>query len=269
MNSQNNSQSEKRFLQFLKEFATDCGFYGDIRQVFITRFDPSNLGLNNKNLVNKIEWNNPPDDCQDLEKETQKILFQRFQDHLGSIIKELEKKGCFIKRKGSGRPKKGETPWEQAYKCLREKFIQWKAEQDCNAASELDNRLPKKFKVYVNGKNIISHYEPGYEEKVLPTINKYYKKGESGGYIACYSHNPKDSVCCVDDGIYLIGQIWMEGEYKGRIFVPKGYEGIDISADAQLKQACNVEFHQGGEDCWPGGDTGGWFEDAKGRIASG
>ncbi|MGL5833681.1 MAG: hypothetical protein ACRC1Z_10690 [Waterburya sp.] len=264
MNSQNNWQLRReQFMQFLEEKSTEYNFHGDWRQVFMARFDPDNLDTNNKNLRGKIKWNTEPIDCPDLKKNTEKSLDTRFETNLKSIIKKLEEKGCFIKYKeGRGAYKKGEAPWLQANKWLWEKFDQWQAEQDHNIVSEPNNPLPEDFRIYVNdeSRSIIRYDRPGHEEKVLPTINRYYKEGKLGGYIGCYSHNPEKGVCCVDDGIYLIGQIWMEGEYKGRIFVPKNYEGTDISTDAQLKQMCNVVFPpEGGEDCWPGGDTGGWF----------
>ena len=260
MDSQNKSQSEN-FLQFLEKIARDCGFYGDRRQVFISRFNLSNLGMDNKNLASEIKWNNEIKDSDNVDSEDkQEILSQRFQDNLICIIKELNKKGFPIEEKKPGKPKSGDAPWQKADKWLWVEFKQWEAEQECNAVSEPDNLLPRKLEVYVRGENISRHYEPGYEKKELRVVNKGYIKGEPGGYIACYSRNPEKGVYCVGDGIYVIGLIWMKGSYIGRIFIPDGYKGKDISADAQLKQFCNVEFPpEGGEDCWPGGDTGGFL----------
>ena len=118
--------------------------------------------------------------------------------------------------------------------------------------------LPEDFKVYV-GQNggVVNTAAPGYEEKVLPTVNKYM--GDDGGYIACYSRNKKGSIYSVGGGIYVMGQIRLQGQYIGRIFHPKGYEHRDISAASEFKDLCNETFPacQGGG--WAGGDTGGWF----------
>lgn len=272
MNSQNDLQLHEELQEkFLQDWAIKCKFFDNRKEVFMVRFKKSNASLRTNKLINLVEWNEKPADGNQTFQDNLKVIVDRLENE----IKKL-KEDFVVEKKGKrGRPKADKEHWKQVYRYLwSEIFPEWQAEQDRNAVSELDNRLPEepdnllpeRFLVYVKGKNIISHPEPGYEEKVLPTVNKYYEKGKSGGYIACYSRNPKNSVCCVADGIYLLGQIWMPGRYMGRIFVPEKYEGIDISADAQLKQTCNVEFHQGGEDCWPGGDTGGWFEDAKGRI---
>lgn len=118
--------------------------------------------------------------------------------------------------------------------------------------------LPTDFKVYVDSSNsVISHPAPGYIEKVLPTVNKY--TGDDGGYIAVYSRDEERSVYSVGDGIYVVGQIRLQGYYQGRIFQPKGYENQDISANQELKTLTKETFpgHKGGT--WAGGDTGGWF----------
>lgn len=255
----NNSQSETRFLQFLQEIASDYGFSGNRQKVFMMRFDLNRLDVNNINLTNEIKWNKKKDDGGDPE-DTIKTPYQSFQDHLKNIIKEFEKKDNLIVIRKPGRPEKGKSPWQQLLKFLMVEFKRREAEQECNPVSEPDNLLPRKLEVYVKGKNISRHYEPGYEKKELRVVNKGYIKGEPGGYIACYSRNPEKGVYCVGDGIYVIGLIWMKGSYIGRIFIPDRYEGTDISTDAQLKQTCNVEFPpEGGEDCWPGGDTGGFL----------
>lgn len=118
--------------------------------------------------------------------------------------------------------------------------------------------LPTDFKVYVeSGNSVINHPAPGYVEKVLPTVNKY--TGDDGGYIAVYSRDEQRSVYSVGNGIYVVGQIRLQGYYQGRIFHPKGYENQDISANQELKNLTNETFpgHIGGT--WAGGDTGGWF----------
>ena len=118
--------------------------------------------------------------------------------------------------------------------------------------------LPEHFKVYVKGESLISHYEPGYEEKVLPTFNVY--KGKDGGYIECYIRDPeKKSVCSVGGGFYLIGQIRLQGKYNGRIFVPKGCEGKDLNTVRWITNLCKQHFSSE-DNIWVGNDTGGWFD---------
>ncbi|NCR60232.1 MAG: C1 family peptidase [Microcystis aeruginosa LL13-06] len=98
---------------------------------------------------------------------------------------------------------------------------------------------------------------PGYEERTLPTVNKYTES--DGGYIACYSRNKEGSVYSFDNGIYVMGQIRLQGQYIGEIFHPKGYENQDISAVQELKDLCNQTFPACKGGGWAGGDSGGWF----------
>lgn len=52
-----------------------------------------------------------------------------------------------------------------------------------------DYFLPEDFKVYVSPYGyVVNSAAPGYEQKFLPTVNKYM--GDDGGYIACYSKQP-------------------------------------------------------------------------------
>ena len=124
--------------------------------------------------------------------------------------------------------------------------------------STLNLLLPEDYKIYVKGESLISYPEPEYEKKPLPTVNLY--GGKDGGYIACYSRDREKSVCHVGGGIHLIGQIRLQGQYKERIFEPKGYEGKDISAVQKFKDLCHLCFPDVKGDIWAGGDTGGWFE---------
>ncbi len=126
----------------------------------------------------------------------------------------------------------------------------------CNQMTEYF--LPEDFKVYVNAQgSIVNWPAPGYTEKVLTTVNKY--TGEDGGYIACYSRHSEASIYSVGGGIYVMGQIRLQGRYIGRIFHPKGYEGKDISAAQEFKDLCNETFPTARSGGWAGGDTGGWF----------
>lgn len=118
--------------------------------------------------------------------------------------------------------------------------------------------LPEDFKVYVGADgSVINSSALGYEERILPIINEYM--GDGGGYIACYSHNKAGSIYSVGDGIYVMGQIRLQGQYMGRIFHPQGYKNQDISAAQELKDLCNQIFSACKGECWAGGDTGGWF----------
>lgn len=120
-----------------------------------------------------------------------------------------------------------------------------------------NNMLPEDFRVYVGEGSVINHPVPGYEERILPTVNRY--QSNNGGYIAIYSHNASQGVYSVGDGIYVIGQIRLQGKYIGIIFHPTGYEGQYISATEDFKQLADETFSACQGDCWAGGDTGGWF----------
>ncbi|WP_375511622.1 hypothetical protein [uncultured Nostoc sp.] len=92
-----------------------------------------------------------------------------------------------------------------------------------------ENRiLSEDFRVYVGEAGVINYAFHGYQKKILPTVNRY--QGKDGGYIAIYSHNTIYGVYSVGEGIYVIGQIRLQGKYIGRIFHPLGYEGQEISA---------------------------------------
>ncbi|MBE8988042.1 MULTISPECIES: hypothetical protein [unclassified Nostoc] len=118
--------------------------------------------------------------------------------------------------------------------------------------------LPEDFRVYVSDEgSVVNWAAPGYTEKILPTVNKYMLR--DGGYIACYSRNEEGSIYSVGGGIYVMGQIRLQGRYIGRIFHPLGYEGKDISAAVEFKTLCNQTFAAARNGGWAGGDTGGWF----------
>ncbi|KPQ35201.1 MAG: hypothetical protein ACLFM4_10760 [Phormidium sp.] len=119
------------------------------------------------------------------------------------------------------------------------------------ALEEPTMMLPEEFTVTVqdaNGRSV---------QRVLPTVNRY--QGEDGGYIAFYSRNPEIGVYSVGGGIYVVGQVRLQGEYWGRIFQPAGYEGEDISAEQVFKDLADEIFPQCNGGCWAGGDTGGWL----------
>ena len=118
--------------------------------------------------------------------------------------------------------------------------------------------LPENFKVYFRDNVVVNVPYPDFEEKTLPTVNKFI--GYPGCYVAAYSRRKEKSVYSVGGGMYVMGQVRVPGSYKERICLPVGYEKADISADPQFKlifsqilpSACK-------EGCWAGGDTGGWF----------
>jgi hypothetical protein len=120
--------------------------------------------------------------------------------------------------------------------------------------------LPDKFKVYFKENvGVVNHPFEGSSERVLPTINKF--KGVPGCYIACYSHNTKNSIYPVSSNIYVMGQIRVPGHYEGRICQPHGFENQDISSATAFKLKCSKNLPEAcsQSSCWAGGDTGGWF----------
>ena len=92
--------------------------------------------------------------------------------------------------------------------------------------------------------------------RILPTYNDYM--GADGGYVAIYTHNASQGVYSVGGGIYVVGQIRVQGHYDGRIFIPKGYKrGDNITQDPEIL-AIGAKYRDM-KGCWIGGDTGGWF----------
>jgi len=126
-----------------------------------------------------------------------------------------------------------------------------------NTNSDIPYLLPEKFTVWVGDGGVVNHEVSGYKKRILPTKNQYM--GNDGGYIAVYSHNPIGSIYSVGGDIYVMGQIRVQGKYDGRIFQPKGYEGVDISAAQYFKDLANKTFPACKGGGWVGGDTGGWF----------
>ena len=118
--------------------------------------------------------------------------------------------------------------------------------------------LPRDFKVYVKNSIVVNNALPSFESRVLPTINHYVKA--DGGYVAVYTRQKEGSVYGVGNGIYVIGQIRVQGKYIGRIFYPKGYvKGDNITKDDNILSLCHEYFPQFKHKVWIGGDTGGWY----------
>lgn len=125
------------------------------------------------------------------------------------------------------------------------------------ASSRESALLPESFSVYVQNNVVINHPQEGFEKRILPTRNLF--RGSPGGYIACYSHNHSNSIYGVGGGIYVMGQMRLQGHYYGSVFQPQGHEGKDISRESVFKTMCNTTFYSCRGGCWAGGDTGGWF----------
>lgn len=118
--------------------------------------------------------------------------------------------------------------------------------------------LPEDFVVYVLGEGIVvGGYFPEAEPRILPTYNHY--QGIDGGYVAIYTHDETQGVYSVGEGIYVVGQLRVPGQYVGRIFVPTGYTyGDDITQDPEILSICHSYFPGLEGRIWIGGDTGGW-----------
>lgn len=116
--------------------------------------------------------------------------------------------------------------------------------------------LPNPYPVYTKNNVVVNHPYPGFLQKLLP-VNNDYKKNP-GCYIACYSHESKNSIYAVSDNIFVHGFIRVPGNYTNRICVPNNYEGQDISAAPFFKALCNAKIKTC-HDCWAGGDTGGFL----------
>ena len=124
MDSQDDSQQLK--LMFLGELANCYGFFGKHRDVFLSRFDENNANKKRKALAEYL-WAN--EEIADRE--------QTFQDNLTAVCDVLKRNGCpIVKPTGRGQPRKGESPWEQAFKWLWEKqFPEWLQKQRSNNSS--------------------------------------------------------------------------------------------------------------------------------------
>lgn len=117
--------------------------------------------------------------------------------------------------------------------------------------------LPEDFKVYVGSQGVVNYPYPGLTEKTLKTRNIFQRT--PGCYIACYSKDAEKGIYSVGDGIYVMGQIRVKGRYVERVCKPDQYETKDISAEKKFKDLCNKHIPECVNNCWAGGDTGGWF----------
>jgi hypothetical protein len=117
--------------------------------------------------------------------------------------------------------------------------------------------LPSPYPVYViPNSGVINHPYPGAVKALLPTDNSY--TDTPGCYVACYSH--KNGIYNVSPTISVMGQIRVKGQYVARVCQPEGYQEKDISAEPTFKLLCAKKIPAcSDEECWGGGDTGGWF----------
>jgi len=116
--------------------------------------------------------------------------------------------------------------------------------------------LSNPFSVYSNGKIVINHPAPGFNQINIPVDNSFSQN--PGCYIMCYSH--QKGLYSVGNNIYAQGMIRLSGIYDQKgVCQPSGYENQDISAMEKFKTLCNqhIKTCQGG--CWAGGATGGWY----------
>lgn len=132
------------------------------------------------------------------------------------------------------------------------------------AAEENSLLLPSPFSVYTNGDIVINYPAIGFDKKLLPTNNDY--SGSPGCYVACYTHDKQAGIYSVGEGIYVVGQVRVAGEYQERTCIATNYAGTDISKDEHFKTICNEKITACAQldqtlssKCWAGGDTGGWF----------
>lgn len=116
--------------------------------------------------------------------------------------------------------------------------------------------LPKEFPVYTGPWGVLNHGKSGGTRTYLPTSNDF--SSYPGCYVACYSRNSNGAVYPVGSDIFVKGQVRVKGKYDKRVCQPDGYEYQDISAMQRFKDLCNREVRSC-NDCWAGGDTGGWF----------
>jgi hypothetical protein len=126
------------------------------------------------------------------------------------------------------------------------------AENDANS-----RLLPPKFPVWTGDFGVVNHGGAGGAQKYLPTVNIF--KGAPGCYVACYSKKQTGSIYGVGGEIFVHGQVRVSGRYEARICKPQAFESSDISAGKKFKALCNASITTCKDDCWAGGDTGGWF----------
>jgi len=205
VNSSANLSEQQR--QFLEETARGYGFRGDTETVFRGRFDPANTEppkkKMNKVLVGYLAWNKDP-----LDKA------QKLQDELDKICEVLAQDGCVIKRLSTderkrGRPPKGRSPWEQAYKWLwEEKFPEWQNRQNLVAPNP-------------------SLSEPAQKDAVCRFLQNIEDKFKNVYLL----HRQEQPIILKDQ--YIPIQVTLERKYTHAVETTWGY----AESEAELKQA--------------------------------
>ncbi|MBW4495306.1 MAG: HEAT repeat domain-containing protein [Oscillatoria princeps RMCB-10] len=127
MNAGEQGRNPEVEAKFLEAMARDRGFAGKTQAVFIQRFSKDNERQENKSLAASV-W---PNQDEAVNRE------QTFQDHLQKICQELALAGCpIVKSNKPGRRRKGEEPWNQAFKWLWEtEFPNWQPAQKAKSPS--------------------------------------------------------------------------------------------------------------------------------------
>ena len=93
--------------------------------------------------------------------------------------------------------------------------------------------LPRRFKVYRNEAGVVQQKpEAGFVAKIIPNINLF--RNAPGCYLACYSSDPNKGVYPVSSDAYLVGQIRVEGEYRGKVCYPKDIDQPIFSTEKSL-----------------------------------
>lgn len=117
--------------------------------------------------------------------------------------------------------------------------------------------LPDTYKVYISGRTVINHFVMGFNEQNIPVNNDYTLN--PGCYITCYSHDAKNGAYEIADNIFINGMVRVAGSYVGRLCKPTGFEQVDLSKETSFVSLCAKLKTCTNDQCWAGGDTGGWF----------
>ncbi len=196
MNSSANLAEQQR--QFLEEMATQYGFTGDTRTVFLSRFDEGNAKKENSVLVGFIAWSRQPEDKP-----------QKLQDELKKICQVLEKDECPISKPKRGRQPKGKSPWEQAFKWLwQTQFPEWQQRQ-----------------------NLVAPNPALSEQSQKNAVCRFLKEIENSFKYDKLLHIPEQPIILKDQ--YISIQVTLERKYTHAVETTWSY----AESETELKQA--------------------------------
>jgi len=196
VNSSANLAEQQR--QFLETMATQYGFTGDSRTVFLSRFDEVNANKENSVLARFITWSRQAEDGT-----------QKLQDELKKICQVLEKDDCPIDKPKRGRQPKGKSPWEQAFKWLwQTQFPEWQQRQNLVAPNPSLSEQAQK--------NAVCHF--------LEEIENNFKYDK-------LLHIPEQPIILKDQ--YIPIQVTLERKYTHAAETTWGY----AESEAELKRA--------------------------------